>query len=380
MFYNYFDFMKEPQNARDLLDEENSFFQSPNYLENSFSQIGNLNADDGVFFSSILNEKDKSKSFIQDNQKYLNKDIKHEIINSNIAEKSTNYKTEKNQLFKDDSILKNDVNNKVEDSYKLYSFEEIKQIFQINDFSDIIEKFKDFNFCLCNKKRKKGNSDEIEGVDEQNIICEEKKNSKRGRKCDGKNIREEHNKMSPDNIIKKIKSKIILYLVKFMNQMIDKNEKEKNKFYKLNYKFINQLKRNKDLQLLKMKIEELLSMKISPKYKKLGSDFNKNLIMKIKNKTQYVKDYNSIIFILNLKFEEWISLFTYKKTINEIIIEKELDAKDINIEKMQESLIGVDQILRKMTKENDLFFSYFIFFLYNYEAWFFAKSGRTKKN
>ena len=165
-----------------------------------------------------------------------------------------------------------------------------------------------------------------------------------------------------------------------MNQMIDKNEKEKNKFYKLNYKFINQLKRNKDLQLLKMKIEELLSMKISPKNKKLGSDFNKNLIMKIKNKTQYVKDYKSIIFILNLKFEEWISLFTYKKTINEIIIEKELDAKDINIEKMQESLIGVDQILRKMTKENDLFFSYFIFFLYNYEAWFFAKSGRTKKN
>ena len=372
MFYNYFDSIKEPQNGRYFLNDENSF-----------SLLDNLSADEG-FFASVLNEKDKSQSFIQDNQKYFNKDIKDEIINPNIAEKQTNFKTEKNQLSKDDYILKTDINNKVEDSYKLYSFKDINKIFEkYGNFSDIIGKFKErkeFNYCLCNKKRKRENSKEIEKIDEQNIIYKEKKNTKRGRKCDGKSIREEHNKMSPDNIIKKIKSKIMLYLVEFMNKMIDKNGNEKNKFYKLNYKYINELKRNKNLQLLKMKIEELLSMEISPKNKKINSNFNQNLIMKIKNKKECVKDYETIIFVLNLTFEEWISLFTHKKIINEIILENELDSKDINIEKIQKSLNGADQLLRKMTKESDLFISYFIFFLYNYERWFFIKTGRSKNS
>ena len=384
MFYNFY---SESENERYFIDYENSYFTNPNILENSFHRIDNSNIDGG-FFSSILDENDKDLYFIRDNKNYFDKDIKFEKTNSNIAGKQTNYKTEVNQLFqKDKSILKNEIKDKVEESYKLYSFEKIKKILEKNgDFSEIISKFEKTKYIdieekrLCNKKRKREFSEEenVKKVEEK--IINEVKEVKRGRKSNGNKNREEHNKMSPDNIIKKIKSKAINYLVKFMNNMIDKRENETNKFYKLNYnKYINNLNRNFDLQLLKMEIEELLSMEISPKYKNINSNFNQSLIEKIKNKEEYVKEYNTVIFLLKLKFEEWLSLFTFKKSINEIIKEKGLKVEDINIKKIQNSLNGTDQLLRGITKEKDLFVSNFIFLLYNYERWFFVKTGRSKK-
>ena len=378
MFYNLY---SEPQNERYHIDDENYFFPNPSILENSFHIIDRSNID-GSFFSSILDTKDKDLYFKKDNQKYFYKDIKHDIINLNMAEKQTNDKTEINKLFqKENSIYKNEINNKVEDSYKLYTFEEIKNILEANrDFSSIIEKFKkseDIEFeekKLLNKKRK------IEKSKEKTNINEEKK-GKRGRKGNKSYNKEEHNKMSQDNIIKKIKSKIFNYIIIFMNNMIDESEKGINKFYKLNYKYINQINRNIDLQFLEMKIEELLSMEISPKLKKKDPNFNKNIINKIKNKEEYddVKDYNTIIFVLNLTFEEWLSLLTLKKSVEDLIAEKELYEKDINIQKIKKNL-NVPEILGKMTTEDDFYFSKFIFLLYNYERWFTIKKPRNKKS
>lgn len=381
MFYNF--------NESFFIDEENSYFQASNYLDNSFLRIDNLNTDKD-FISSFVDEKDKDNYSIKDNEQNFNIDIKHEvIIYQDIDEKSTNYKIEINQLFqKDKSILNNDINNNVEDSYKLYSFDQIKQILEKNEnLADIITKLNKSKYIENEEKRISNKKIKIEGfekdeeADENKIICEGKKNSKRGRKCKAKNNREEHKKTSSDNIIKKIKSKIFNYLVEFMNNMIDKSKNDKIKFYKLNYKYINQINRNVDLQLLKMKVEELLSKEISPKFKNLNnSNYNKTLISNIKNNIKGDdKDYNAIIFVLNLTFEEWFSLFIFKKNINEIIAEKGINSNEINIEKIQNNLNGLEQLLRKMAKENDLYFSNFIFLLFNYGRWFFIKKGRSSK-
>lgn len=384
MFYNC--------NESFFIDEENSYFQASNYLDNSFPQIDNLNTDKD-FISSFVDEKDKDKDnySIKDNEQNFNIDIKHEvIINQDIDEKSTNYKIEINQLFqKDKSILNYDINNNVEDSYKLYSFDQIKQILEKNEnLADIITKLNKSKYIeneekkrLSNKKIKIEGFEKDEEADENKIICEGKNNSKRGRKCKANNNREEHKKTSSDNIIKKIKSKILNYLVDFMNNMIDKSKNDKIKFYKLNYKYINQINRNVDLQLLKMKVEELLSKEISPKFKNLNnSNYNKTLISNIKNNIKGDdKDYNTLIFVLNLTFEEWFSLFIFKKNINEIIAEKGINSNEINIEKIQNNLNGFEQLLRKMAKENELYFSNFIFLLFNYGHWFFIKKGRSSK-
>ena len=381
MFYNC--------NESFFIDEENSYFQASNYLDNSFPQIDNLNTDKD-FISSFVDEKDKDNYSIKDNEQNFNIDIKHEvIIYQDIDEKSTNYKIEINKLFqKDKSILNYDINNNVEDSYKLYSFDQIKQILEKNEnLADIITKLNKSKYIENEEKRISNKKIKIEGfekdeeADENKIICEGKKNSKRGRKCKANNNREEHKKTSSDNIIKKIKSKILNYLVDFMNNMIDKSQNDKIKFYKLNYKYINQINRNVDLQLLKMKVEELLSKEISPKFKNLNnSNYNKTLISNIKNNIKGDdKDYNTLIFVLNLTFEEWFSLFIFKKNINEIIAEKGINSNEINIEKIQNNLNGFEQLLRKMAKENELYFSNFIFLLFNYGHWFFIKKGRSSK-
>ena len=218
MFYNLY---SEPQNGRYHIDDENYFFPNPSILENSFHIIDSSNID-GSFFSSILDTKDKDLYFIKDNQKYFYKDIKHDIINLNMAEKQTNDKTEINKLFqKENSIYKNEINNKVEDSYKLYTFEEIKNILEANrNFSWIIEKFKKSKDIEFEEKKFLNKKIKIEKSREKTNINEEKK-GKRGRKGNKIYNRKEHNKMSQDNIIKKIKSKIFNYIIIFMNNMID---------------------------------------------------------------------------------------------------------------------------------------------------------------
>ena len=63
--------------------------------------------------------------------------------------------------------------------------------------------------------------------------------------------------MTPDNIIKKIKSILFKYIIEFLNKLLKKVSK-KIKLAKLDYKYINKLKRKDDLLLLKIKSKELL--------------------------------------------------------------------------------------------------------------------------
>jgi hypothetical protein len=86
--------------------------------------------------------------------------------------------------------------------------------------------------------------------------------------------------MTPDNILKKIKSKLLNnYIIAFLNG--DLNLKEK-KLKKIDYKYINELIRDKELNNLNESLEMLVSLDISKKYKTLDSNYNKLIIEKIK--------------------------------------------------------------------------------------------------
>ena len=136
--------------------------------------------------------------------------------------------------------------------------------------------------------------------------------NKRGRKT--KEIKDIgiHNKMVPDNIIKKIKAKIFEYAIVFLNNILSNNKKEE-KLFKLDYKYVNRLNREQDLQYLDMKLKELFSKDISPKYiiKNRHKDFNKRYISKILNN----QSDNTILFVFNITFRDWLDLFTLKKNI-----------------------------------------------------------------
>ena len=57
-----------------------------------------------------------------------------------------------------------------------------------------------------------------------------------------------------------------------------------------------------------------------------------------------------------------------------------MDIENVNIEKIEKSLLGVEDLLKKISEDNDEdYFSIFTFFLYNYERWFYIKKSRNYK-
>ena len=193
----------------------------------------------------------------------------------------------------------------------------------------------------------------------------------RGRKKAVDIIERVHNKKSPDNIMKKIKRYFMEYLIIFVNRII----KEKEDRLKMldHKKYINRLKREEDLSLLKMTVKDYLSGDISPKYIKSSCDYNKIKINKILNEQ---KDNDVIKFVFNMTIKDWIELLTLKKKIYEIEYIGNLTFSEYEI--IQSKIPLLNEILDK-NKDDEIYFTKFIFYLYNYENWFLIKKGRDRE-
>ncbi len=101
---------------------------------------------------------------------------------------------------------------------------------------------------------------------------------KRGRKLITDTKKRKHNKTSADNIIKKIKGLLIRYLEKFINNFISDEDKDK-KLKHIDYnKYIKNIKKDSELELMQKKIKYILSSEISRKNTNLKLDHNKNII------------------------------------------------------------------------------------------------------
>jgi len=117
--------------------------------------------------------------------------------------------------------------------------------------------------------------------------------------------------MTEDNIIKKIKIIIMKNIIDFLNQLLKETTKNV-KLYKLAYKYTDQRNQAVEFKLLRMKLKELVSLEISPKYGRVKKTFNKEITTKIIKKEESVIDetkekyYNTLMFVFNLIFREWL--------------------------------------------------------------------------
>ena len=179
------------------------------------------------------------------------------------------------------------------------------------------------------------------------------------------NILNGHDKYSTDNIIKKIKNYLIKSLIKFVNsELIGTNVYKKSILKKLDYKFTSNINKEDNIICLKMTIKELLSFEISKKYTTQNKNRNEIIIQKMLKKGK--KD-EKIQYVFNLKFKEWIDIFTMKK--------------ENTIAKIDGLYLLLNKILK--TKEGDIdevYFVKFVYYLYNFENWFLYKKDRTRKN
>ena len=267
------------------------------------------------------------------------------------------------------------INNK---NTEYYSLEKINEIFNENEDLKQYKKYVEDKGKIKENIRKK-----IENIStkrerctkEQMIIKREinkknkemNKNSQLGRKLKNDSSDRAHNKFLDDNILKKIKSKFLHYLIISINLVI-KGEiiDNKNEFKFLNYSYADKLKRSEEIELLNMTIKEIIGDKgISPKYSKFGEDYNKNLLEVILQK----ENSNEIIkYVFNMKFKEWIDILTKKEKakIKEEYFNQIGDMLKMVIEKNDDS-------------DNDEYMPNFIYCLYNYERIFIIKRARNNK-
>ena len=235
------------------------------------------------------------------------------------------------------------------------------------------------------KKKKKGEN-------YFNLIIEKEKNSdkkKRGRKA-SVNPSIIHNNMSEDNIIKKIKAKLFNYIIIFFNRILQKVNINDIKLLKLDYKYINNLSKIFELQLFTNKLKDLLYLDISSKYSSKSNneikDNNKNIIEKIENKTLVKnngneKIYDTLIFLLNLTYLDWLNLLTAKTSFNELARQNNVNEKSIDFNIIGNSFGGINEILSKFLKKqkDQQYFTSFVFLFFNYERWFMIKRERRRK-
>ena len=199
-----------------------------------------------------------------------------------------------------------------------------------------------------------------------NLIQEEKKaksqdllKKKKGRKNKEDNLKSDddtaHTKKKEDNIMRKIKTHLIEFIVKLLNDSLKDKTK---KFYKIHKSISENLKRDFNLALLQRTLEDIfLNTDINGRYKNYS---NEALIKKIKEENIEEKT----IELLSLEFIEVIYKIQdeYLEEYLESIKNKEI--KEINIENS-----SVNEYMESLKK---------IFF--GYEAWFKNKKGRNRES
>ena len=331
-----------------------------------------------------------------------------ETINDNFLSKS-------NSIFKKNDILytkpnytinnnrtNSDVNNLVFDASRMYEFfpykskdEDDNQSQQYTNGTDYweycanlfinkqssINNFPEKEVNKINLLNKKRNREKIFGITKES---KEEKNKPRkiirGRKKSSIHNKKIHNLLSEDNIVNKIKG----HFFGFIRDIIEKKSQGRIKLKKLQYKYIANLKKNQNENLLKTKMKDILSnLPISKKYKKYKEYENKVIIDKIYEE----KKEKNVIKILNLTFNQLFIIFRRN-------LKRPEDAPKIKA--IEKRIKGLDDChykdiyyltekIRKdyyniMNKEElEDYIKVVEVFCKNYEKWFYDKFGRKSK-
>ena len=345
-------------NELTLLSEDSANF-SENIPGQNILCLFNIGDKEKIFRSNYILEED-----------YFNNSNSKEMIDKNFN-KSNEIKTiEKSD--KNDSSQK-DLQKNEEKKYKIpdfYSLDDIKKKYGdqfIGISKDLFEKDSriieaENELQLFTKKNIKNENDCVYNEQIQKNI-KDNINFSRGRKKLNDNTERKHGKYSSDNIVKKVKGLLFKYLITFINNILQK-EIIKDLDYK---KYINHLRKKENLKYLHLPIKDLLSFEISPSNRYLNANTNRANIQKIMEEE---KDNEVIMYILNMKFREWINIFIMKD-----------DIKCINgFEIIRKNLPKINDLLKDvLKKDDDYYLRFFLLYLYNYERWFIIRNSRRLK-
>jgi hypothetical protein len=161
-----------------------------------------------------------------------------------------------------------------------------------------------------------------------------------------------HTKKNEDNIMRKIKTHFLLFKVKLLNRSL---KDKKYRFYKLDKKISEKLKRDFNIQLMKKTLRELfLTMKVNDRYKK-NCDDNRLLVEKIFKE----KKEKETMKLLEMTYIEMVILIR-EKYLQEFL--ETIERKEVINEDFEDYM----NLVKKL--------------LFGYENWFESKKGRNRES
>jgi hypothetical protein len=200
----------------------------------------------------------------------------------------------------------------------------------------------------------------------------EKVHKKKGRKTT-KNSTKVHDKLSPDNIVSKVKTKIMESCRSLTNIILchETGQEVEEKIKKIKYNKVKGLKTEEELKFWDQDLKTLFSNDISCKFKKTPKNSNQKFIDDILHNNPS----DTILFVLSLTFGEWFNIFTYKKDLNDY----ENDYPNVNFKLIKDNFIGAN-ILYNEIKENknntEEYSDQFLYYLHNYRAYYENRKRR----
>ena len=297
-----------------IKEKENNLYNNNN-LTNYFTNLSNI---------TFLNQKRKTPFVIDDKKKYANFKYKIFITTSN------NEKSDEEKINSEINSEKNEYPKKV--------------IFRMN------KKFRNYKEEKIKKNpgRKKKNSGEI-GI---------------------------HNKFSKDNMMRKLKNKVIESARRLINKMIKIESGEEYKYFgeirKIQGVFCQELNIKFNFWFYVQKLKTIFQFKMSTKYSKGDFDSNARLISKIYSE-KYKNKFPRTIKLLDMMFHQYLhEIFLGEKNwTNEFEISEE------------DNQFGINYFLKNKLDENknDLFYLEKMNKLaIKYELFFLNKNPRIYSN
>ena len=328
---------------------------SGKYLEKNLKNKNNISLIRPIF----ADERDKAEKNIKNKEKQLNPiniNINNNFNTNSIFNNSIFKDFQKNSLFINNNF-KFPFNNHIKFHLNRFefinfsnnedSFRNKETKFQVNSNNenkfnisginfDNLKRKEKFNVTLVNSPSKETSSEKNKFV----LVKGLKRKGRKSKNSQNLNIPSKHTKFSSDNMMRKIKNKIIESSRLLSNKVLSDEIKNLKNLYQFPYmefkkikgSFSQELNIKFNLWFYQIKIKDIFSMEISTKYSSLEKLSNKELIEYIfseKNFNYFPKTQN----LLNMSFHQYyhdIFLGEKKEWMNYFEIKSEENKYDIN--------------------------------------------------
>ena len=359
--------------------DDDTFENFENRLEDEFS-FSNDNSDLYMDEKGCMNIKqNNTQQTIQDSTKTSSNTDKIIVVTKQRKSSRIKFETKTNP------ILEEEINKIIINKMNINPEDKLKFLLDINPKDIRILKIKDE--LINDEIKRKYLKEKIAFKVENGQILGIKRNDD--------SIESNRRKSKSDNIIKKIKNRIIDFLLSFVNKLINSlyskdkinqilsklnlpliKSQNEDVLKKIDHKIVaNQTSKSYNLKFLSYKLKDLLSKMNSERYS-IPDNYNELIISELL-KDDENKDIFNLVFN-EIDIEAWLQIFTYQKEL-ECSTKNSLANEEHEI-KLKENMIRIDGYLMKYLnseKDDKIYYHCFLLLLYNFRIYLSNKKGRN---